>query len=79
MFSVVQECLTPAERRQILEELGRDSLPDVCQSIDNLNTALAFLKALGGSPTMHIHAFMTGALRMKRTVHSHKVGERISE
>ncbi|KAL8581509.1 hypothetical protein ACOMHN_042902 [Nucella lapillus] len=67
---IPQECLTPAERRQIVEEL-RD-LPDICHSVDNLNTALSFLKALGGSPSTYLHQFMTTALKMTRTVHSRK-------
>ncbi|KAK7107714.1 hypothetical protein V1264_015588 [Littorina saxatilis] len=68
---IEQECLSPAERRQIVEDL-RGNLPDICQSIDNLNTALSFLKALGGIPSASLHEFMSTALKMKRTVYSHK-------
>ncbi|XP_070188878.1 E3 ubiquitin-protein ligase rnf213-alpha-like [Littorina saxatilis] len=71
---IEQECLSPAERRQILQDL-RGFLPDVHQSIDNLNTALSFLKALGGIPSAPLHEFMSTALKMKRTVHSHKAKE----
>jgi hypothetical protein len=72
-WTTFQESLSPAERRQITEELGRDSLPDICHSIDNLNTALSFLKALGGSMLATLHDFMAGPLKMKRTIHSQKV------
>ncbi|XP_070190023.1 E3 ubiquitin-protein ligase rnf213-alpha-like [Littorina saxatilis] len=68
---IEQECLSPAERRQIVEDL-RDNLPDICQSIDNLNTALSFLKALGGNPDVSLHEFMSSSLRMKRTLCSRK-------
>ncbi|XP_076467024.1 E3 ubiquitin-protein ligase RNF213-like [Babylonia areolata] len=67
---IQQECLSPAERRQIVEDL-RD-LPDICQSIDNLNTALSFLKALGGAPSTFLHDFMTRTLKMTRTIYSRK-------
>ncbi|XP_076466869.1 E3 ubiquitin-protein ligase rnf213-alpha-like [Babylonia areolata] len=67
---IPQECLSPAERRQIVEDL-RD-LPDICQSIDNLNTALSFLKALGGAPATYLDDFMTKALKMTRTIFSRK-------
>ena len=69
---LIQECLSPAERRQIVEDL-RDQLPDICQSIDNLNTALSFLKALGGQTSTSLHEFMSSTLKMKRTLYSHKV------
>ncbi|KAK7494871.1 hypothetical protein BaRGS_00013998, partial [Batillaria attramentaria] len=68
---ISQESLSLAERRQILDDL-RDKLSDICQSIDNLNTTLSFLKALGGSPTSSLHDFMSQALRMKQTIHSRK-------
>ena len=69
---LIQECLSPAERRQIVEDL-RDQLPDICQSIDNLNTALSFLKALGGETSTSLHEFMSSTLKMKRTLYSGKV------
>ena len=72
LWWLIQECLSPAERRQIVEDL-RDNLPDICQSIDNLNTALSFLKALGGAPSAFLHEFMSSALKMKRTVYSRRV------
>ena len=59
-------------QRQITSEF-RESLPDICQSIDNLNTALSFLKALGGAPSESLHKFMSFTLKMKRTVYSGKV------
>ena len=69
---LIQECLSPAERRQIVEDL-HDQLPDICQSIDNLNTALSFLKALGGQTSVFLHEFMSSTLKMKRTLYSRKV------
>lgn len=69
---LIQECLSPAERRQIVEDL-HDQLPDICQSIDNLNTALSFLKALGGQTSVFLHEFMSSTLKMKHTLYSGKV------
>ncbi|KAL8623378.1 hypothetical protein ACOMHN_065912 [Nucella lapillus] len=66
-----QECLSPAERRQIVEEVGV-RLPDICRSIDSLNTALSFLKALGGTPSSSLQDFMETTLRMRHTVCSRK-------
>ncbi|KAK7488216.1 hypothetical protein BaRGS_00020523, partial [Batillaria attramentaria] len=68
---IEQEALTPAERREIRDDLFRD-LPHICQSIDHLNTALAFLKALGGDPEGSLHEFMARRLQMEQTVHSRK-------
>ncbi|KAK7478894.1 hypothetical protein BaRGS_00029875, partial [Batillaria attramentaria] len=72
-----QESLSPAERRQIVEDL-QDRLPEVCQSIDNLNTALSFLKALGGEPSFPLHQFMELTLKMKQTIHSRKAQQMCS-
>jgi hypothetical protein len=69
---IAQECLSPPERRQIVEDL-RDNLPDICQSIDNLNTALAYLRMQGGVPDRSLHKFMEKNLKMKRTILSRKV------
>nr|KAG5700590.1 hypothetical protein BaRGS_015386 [Batillaria attramentaria] len=65
------EALTPAERREIRDDLFRD-LPHICESIDHLNTALAFLKALGGDPEGSLHEFMARSLQMEQTIHSRK-------
>ncbi|KAK7459431.1 hypothetical protein BaRGS_00038999, partial [Batillaria attramentaria] len=67
-----QEALTPAERRQIRHDL-RGNLPDICQSIDNLNTALDFLKSLGGNQDYLLRDFMVESLQMENdSIHSSK-------
>lgn len=68
---IPQECLSVVQRGQIRDDL-RGGLPDVCQSIDNLNTALSFLKALGGEPTLSLHTFMSRTLQMKTTIFSRR-------
>ena len=71
----LKEALSPAQRRQIKNDF-RGQLPAICQSIDNLNTALSFLKALGDDPFLSLHEFMNTALQMKTTILSRKVRSR---
>ena len=74
-FLFLKEALSPAQRRQIKDDF-RGQLPAICQSIDNLNTALSFLKALGRDPFLSLHEFMNTALQMKTTILSRKVRSR---
>lgn len=61
-------------QRQIAFEFG-DSLPDICQSIDSINTTLPYLITLKVAPDQRLHTFMTETLRMRDTegLHSRKV------
>ncbi|XP_070197743.1 E3 ubiquitin-protein ligase rnf213-alpha-like isoform X2 [Littorina saxatilis] len=53
-------------QRQIASEF-RDSLPDICQSIDSLNTTLNFLLTLKVTADQSLHSVMVDALKMKET------------
>ena len=57
---------------QISAELHA-SLPDICDSIDNLDIAVCFLKSLGDDGSQSLQQFMTGVLKMKQTIASQKV------
>ncbi|XP_046558706.1 E3 ubiquitin-protein ligase RNF213-like [Haliotis rubra] len=66
-----QESLSPAVKLQIVSEL-KSSLPDVCDSINNLDITTSFLKSLGGEPDKPLQTFMTDVLKMKQTITSQK-------
>ena len=60
-------------QRQITSEF-RESLPDICQSIDSINTTLTFLLTLRVTADQSLHDFMVDTLRIKDTgLHSRKV------
>ena len=63
-------------QRQIASEF-QESLPDICQSIDSINTTLTFLLTLRVTADQSLQDFMTDTLRMKDTgLHSRKVSLR---
>ncbi|XP_071112725.1 E3 ubiquitin-protein ligase rnf213-alpha-like isoform X2 [Haliotis cracherodii] len=66
-----QESLSPAVKVQIVSEL-KSSLPDICDSINNLDITTSFLKSLGGDPDKSLQTFMTDVLKMKQTITSQK-------
>ncbi|XP_041350668.1 E3 ubiquitin-protein ligase rnf213-alpha-like [Gigantopelta aegis] len=68
---VKQEALSPTVRLQVSAEL-RASLPDICDSIDNLDIAVCFLKSLGDDGSQSLQQFMTDVLKMKQTIASQK-------
>ncbi|KAH3728216.1 hypothetical protein DPMN_054167 [Dreissena polymorpha] len=68
--NIPQEHLNSAVKKQICEELR--SLPDVCETLDNLNIAISFLKTTGGNPAMPIHRFIEETLRMDKSLLSQK-------
>ncbi|XP_046565361.1 E3 ubiquitin-protein ligase RNF213-like [Haliotis rubra] len=69
---IPQEPLSRAVKLQIVSEL-KSSLPDVCDSINNLDITTSFLKSLGGEPDKPLQIFMTAVLKMKQTITSQKV------
>ncbi|XP_071112375.1 E3 ubiquitin-protein ligase rnf213-alpha-like [Haliotis cracherodii] len=68
---IPQESLSPAVKVQIVSEL-KSSLPDICDSINNLDITTSFLKSLGGDPDKSLQTFMTDVLKMKQTITSQK-------
>ncbi|XP_052243455.1 E3 ubiquitin-protein ligase RNF213-like [Dreissena polymorpha] len=68
--NIPQEHLNPAVKKQIFEELR--SLPDVCESLDNLDIAISFLKTTGGDPAMPLHRFIEETLQMDKSLLSQK-------
>ena len=58
---------------QIATEM-RSNLPEICDSINNLDIAVSFLKSLGGETERSLDAFMRDTLKMKKkTITSSKV------
>ncbi|XP_050390801.2 E3 ubiquitin-protein ligase RNF213 [Patella vulgata] len=55
-------------KHQLCEEIQK--LPDICDSLNNLDIANSFLKSLGGDPEANLHQFMSGTLKMKTTIFS---------
>ena len=70
-FSVLQESLTSALKHQIGAEIR--SLPDLCQSLGNLDVSISFLKSVGGDPEQNLHGFMSETLKMENPLLSQKV------
>ncbi|XP_067673877.1 E3 ubiquitin-protein ligase rnf213-alpha-like [Haliotis asinina] len=68
---IPQVSLTPAVKLQICSGL-KSSLPDICDSINNLDITTSFLKSLGGEPDKSLQTFMTEVLKMKQTITSQK-------
>ena len=71
-LSFPQEPLTLAVKHQIGAEIR--SLPDLCQSLDNLDISISFLKSVGGDPEQNLHGFMLETLKMENPLLSQKVG-----
>ncbi|XP_053396018.1 E3 ubiquitin-protein ligase rnf213-alpha-like [Mercenaria mercenaria] len=67
---IPQICLTTAEKTRICSELK--TLPEICQSLDNLDITVSFLKTTGGNPDENLHEFMTETLQMDLSLHSQK-------
>ena len=62
-----------AVKHQISAEIR--SLPDLCQSLDNLDVSISFLKSVGGDPEHNLHGFMSETLKMENPLLSQKVGD----
>ncbi|XP_053396017.1 E3 ubiquitin-protein ligase rnf213-alpha-like [Mercenaria mercenaria] len=67
---IEQESLNASVKTQICEELR--SLPDICQSLYDLDITISFLKTTGGLPNQNLHEYMRNTLQMERTVASQK-------
>ena len=63
--------MTAAVKHQISAEMR--SLPDLCQSLGNLDISISFLKSVGGSPDQNLNNFMSDTLKMENPLHSQKV------
>ena len=72
-MSLFQEILRLAVKHQISAEIR--SLPDLCQSLDNLDVSISFLKSVGGDPEHNLHGFMSETLKMENPLLSQKVGD----
>ncbi|XP_053396012.1 E3 ubiquitin-protein ligase rnf213-alpha-like [Mercenaria mercenaria] len=67
---IKQENLNASVKKQICNEMK--SLPDVCQSLYNLDIAISFLKSTGGLPEKNLHEYMKKTLQMETTLSSQK-------
>ncbi|XP_052808436.1 E3 ubiquitin-protein ligase RNF213-like [Mya arenaria] len=63
---IPQVSLTTETKNAIIEECT--NLPELCTSIDNLNIAVKFLQAIGGSTESFLDTFMTKTLRMEHAL-----------
>ncbi|XP_063442805.1 E3 ubiquitin-protein ligase RNF213-like [Mytilus trossulus] len=69
---VKQERLNPAVRSQICGELHMRNLPELCDSLDNLDIAISFLKSVGPNPSMSLSDFMENTLKIDKPLISTK-------
>ncbi|XP_052239910.1 E3 ubiquitin-protein ligase RNF213-like [Dreissena polymorpha] len=67
---IPQAQLSDDVRKQICEELR--ALPSVFASLDNLDTAIGFLKTAGGEPIAKLGAFMVEVLGIENPILSQK-------
>lgn len=70
-FVLSQVPLNLAARKQIYDELR--SLPDVCESLYNLDVAVSFLKTTGGCKDTNLYTYMAETLKMDKPLNSKKV------
>ena len=66
LFFFQQIPITLRVQHQIVLEFG-ESLPDICQSIDAINTTLPYLITLKVTTDQRLHIFMMETLRMRDT------------
>ncbi|CAG2212296.1 RNF213 [Mytilus edulis] len=59
-----QERLNPAVRSQICGELHMRNLPELCDSLDNLDLCISFLKSIGSNLNMSLSYFMENTLKI---------------
>ncbi|KAK6168602.1 hypothetical protein SNE40_019800 [Patella caerulea] len=64
--NIPQVSMNPVLKHQLSEEIQK--LPDICDSLNNLDIANSFLKSLGGNPEGSLHQFMSDTLKMRTTV-----------
>lgn len=69
----VKERLNPAVRSQICGELHMRNLPELCDSLDNLDITISFLKSVGPNPNMSLSDFMENTLKIDKPLISTKV------
>ncbi|XP_060597666.1 E3 ubiquitin-protein ligase rnf213-alpha-like [Ruditapes philippinarum] len=65
-----QEELNSELKTKICSEIK--CLPDICQSLYNLDIAISFLKTTGGLYEQNLHDYLTKTLQMKTTVSSQR-------
>ncbi|XP_052061725.1 E3 ubiquitin-protein ligase RNF213-like [Mytilus californianus] len=69
---VKQERLNPAVRSQICGEVHMRNLPELCDSLDNLDITISFLKSVGSNPNMSLSDFMENTLKIDKPLISTK-------
>lgn len=69
----LKERLNPAVRSQICGELHMRNLPELCDSLDNLDVTISFLKSVGSNPSMSLNDFMENTLKIDKPFISTKV------
>ncbi|XP_053388236.1 E3 ubiquitin-protein ligase rnf213-alpha-like [Mercenaria mercenaria] len=67
---IPQAGINAAEKTQICSDIRY--LPDMCQSLDNLDIAIGFLKSTGGNQEQNLHEYMVKTLQMDFSVLSQK-------
>ncbi|KAL4233165.1 hypothetical protein ACF0H5_007850 [Mactra antiquata] len=74
---IPQKTLTPVVKSQITEEFK--SFPDLCQTLDNIDIAISFLKSTGGTCNYNLHLFMVETLHMNEMCIRNQKARQMSE